>query len=169
MEIIFTVLAWILTVLVGAVVGLIIYARWNYGFLEGLGIPVIKPFLFLGSNYKESLLDVREEDIRRQRTYGGVYGVRKLVEHKNLVKFKNLSDYQVYDGRRPQIHISDPKLIRQITTVDFDHFVNHDFDFGSSFNSLFASLLDVLSGQSLSWQSYKSSCKNNFENFSNSR
>jgi hypothetical protein len=59
-----------------AVVGLILYARWNYGSLEKLGIPVVPPHFFLGSaptNYKE-LSHIQDEE--RARKYGPIYGVR---------------------------------------------------------------------------------------------
>jgi len=64
------------------------------------------------------------------------------------VSFSRMVLFQAYDGRRPQICISDPKLIRLITTADFDHFRNHGWDFGSGSEStsIFANLLDLLNG-----------------------
>ena len=64
-----------LIVLIGILTALIVYARWNYGVLEKLGIPVIKPFLIFGSEYKESFVISRNEEIRRLKKYGTVYGV----------------------------------------------------------------------------------------------
>jgi hypothetical protein len=61
---------------VRGLLGLVLYARWHYGTLEGLGIPVMKPFLFLGSNYMDPYVRPREEEVRRLEKYGMVYGVR---------------------------------------------------------------------------------------------
>jgi hypothetical protein len=70
-----TIVGWGVGFLVGTAVGLILYARWHYGTLEGLGIPVMKPFLFLGSNYIDPYVRPREEEVRRLEKYGMVYGV----------------------------------------------------------------------------------------------
>jgi hypothetical protein len=60
----------------GIIVSLILYARWNYGTLESLGIPVVKPHWFLGSNYNYTELYHHWEDWNRAKKLGLVYGVR---------------------------------------------------------------------------------------------
>jgi hypothetical protein len=75
--------AWIFaTLLVGVIASLIIYARWNYGLLEKMGIPVIKPWLFLGSNYMEPWSIIKDVEISRQAKYGTIYGVRSNLKYK---------------------------------------------------------------------------------------
>ncbi len=55
---------------------LILYARWNYGSLEAMGIPVVKPHWFLGSNYNYMKLIHHWEDFARTKQLGPVFGVR---------------------------------------------------------------------------------------------
>jgi len=75
MSLFIPILLWILTGLLGLVAVLVVYTSWNYGSLEKLGIPVIKPFLIFGSNYMEAYLDIQKQDIERHRKYGDIYGV----------------------------------------------------------------------------------------------
>jgi len=55
---------------------LIIYARWNYGRLEALGIPVVKPNFIFGSTFNVHNELTSSIDIERFRKYGPVWGVR---------------------------------------------------------------------------------------------
>ncbi|CAG7728212.1 unnamed protein product [Allacma fusca] len=86
------------------VVGLLIYARWNYGTLEALNIPVVDRSFFLGSTPELHKKVQHLEDIERFNKYGPIYGV--------------------YEGRTPHIHVCDPELIRLIFVKDSDHFRN---------------------------------------------
>ncbi|CAG7728211.1 unnamed protein product [Allacma fusca] len=87
-----------------AILGLLIYARWNYGTLEALNIPVVERSFLLGSTPDLHSKVQHLEDIARFKKYGPVYGL--------------------YEGRIPHIHICDPELIRLIFVKDFDHFRN---------------------------------------------
>ncbi|ODM98397.1 Cytochrome P450 3A40 [Orchesella cincta] len=88
--------------LICIVAALYIYARWNFGTLEKLGIPVVEHHPLLGSvrqMYKEvGALN----DIKWMHKYGQVFGV--------------------YEGRQPQIFICDPELVRLICIKDADYF-----------------------------------------------
>lgn len=65
----------ILAVLVGVISIVIIYARWNYGFLEKLGIPVVKPHFLLGSTFLTRFKPIGYRDIDWMKEYGSVFGV----------------------------------------------------------------------------------------------
>ena len=54
---------------------LVSYMRWNYGSLEKLGIPVVKPHLLLGSRPNQHLIVCHENDYDLFKTYGEVFGV----------------------------------------------------------------------------------------------
>lgn len=60
-------------------IGLIIYARWNFGTLEALGLPVVKPHWLLGSNYNSNELYHNWEDLKRAKELGPVYGVCAIM------------------------------------------------------------------------------------------
>jgi len=68
----------LLAVLVVTAIGLIIYARWNYGQLGGLGFPVVKPHLLLGSNPNNHNEKPHLVDLERAKKYGPVYGVSRV-------------------------------------------------------------------------------------------
>jgi cytochrome P450 family 3 subfamily A len=91
-----------LSFILASILGLLIYARWNYGTLEALNVPVAKRSFFLGSTPDLHKTVQHLEDIRRYKKYGPIYGV--------------------YEGRTPHIHICDPEIIRMIFVRDFDHF-----------------------------------------------
>ena len=61
--------------IVASIIGLILYARWNYGVLESLNIPVVKRSFLLGSTPELHKTVQHLEDIKRFRTLGPVYGV----------------------------------------------------------------------------------------------
>ena len=65
----------LLTFIIIILTSIIIYARWNYGSLEALGIPVVKPSFILGSTPDLHLKVAHLEDIERHKKYGSVYGV----------------------------------------------------------------------------------------------
>ena len=65
----------LLAIAVIIVASLILYARWNYGVLESLGIPVVKPHFLLGSTYNFHNEMATDVDIARFKKYGPVYGV----------------------------------------------------------------------------------------------
>ncbi|XP_021967530.1 cytochrome P450 3A56 [Folsomia candida] len=112
------------TLLVGVVTTAIIYTRWNYGVLESTkGLPaVIQPYFVGGSDpffYKSICC---EDDMRRAKMYGPIYGM--------------------YEGRAPHIYITDPELIRLIFIKDFDHFQNKRiFETG---HELINDMMDIL-------------------------
>jgi len=60
----------------GFVIAAITYARWNFGTLEKLGIPVEKPKHFLYGSAVEYFEDVVQlNEIKRMQKYGPVFGV----------------------------------------------------------------------------------------------
>lgn len=54
---------------------LILYARWNYGSLEKLGIPVVKPHFILGSTFTTRLTPIGYRDISWMKEHGPIFGV----------------------------------------------------------------------------------------------
>ena len=68
----------LLAVLLVLVFGIIMYARWPYGSLEALGIPVVKPSFMLGSLPDLHKRVIHEEDIRFYKELGPVFGVSLL-------------------------------------------------------------------------------------------
>lgn len=54
---------------------LIIYARWNYGFLEALGIPVVKPHFILGSLFSTRFDPIGYRDVELMKKHGQIFGV----------------------------------------------------------------------------------------------
>ncbi|XP_035708420.1 cytochrome P450 3A24-like [Folsomia candida] len=113
-----------ITLLVGVVASGVIYTRWHYGVLETTeGLPaLIKPYFVGGSDpffYKGICC---EEDIKRVKMYGPIFGM--------------------YEGRAPHIYITDPDLIRLIFIKDFDHFQNKRmYDEG---HELINDMMDIL-------------------------
>jgi len=67
--------AFLIGLLILLLTSLVIYARWNYGTLEAMGIPVVKPHWFLGSNYNYMELYHHWEDWSRAKKLGLTYGV----------------------------------------------------------------------------------------------
>ncbi len=65
----------LLSILILVVSILVIYARWNYGTLEKMNIPVVKPSFLLGSTPDLHLKVQHLEDVARYQKYGSVYGV----------------------------------------------------------------------------------------------
>ncbi|CAL8147952.1 unnamed protein product [Orchesella dallaii] len=116
----------------GLIAFLVIYARWNYGALEKLGIPVVTPHFLLGSNYNGHKVVHAHEDLKRFHKYGAVYGV--------------------YDGRVPRIYVADPEMIRRIMVKDFDHF--HDRTVPNWGHEILDNLLDFLPGEK--WKTLRS-------------
>lgn len=70
-----TLLAVLITGIVGLVAFLVIFARWHYGSLEKLGIPVAKPHFILGSDPDGHKIVYQERDLERFKQYGPVFGV----------------------------------------------------------------------------------------------
>ncbi|CAL8080029.1 unnamed protein product [Orchesella dallaii] len=96
-------LAWYLVVILLLLIFLVIeYARWNYGILEQLGIPVVRPSFIFGSDPQGYRKVQHLEDYRRFKEFGSFYGF--------------------YEGRTPQVHICDPELVKQILIRDYDSF-----------------------------------------------
>ncbi|CAL8116993.1 unnamed protein product [Orchesella dallaii] len=104
---------------------LISQARENYGILEAGGIPVVKPTLFLGSEPNLHKTVFHLADIERFKQFGGIWGS--------------------YIGRKPEVYVADPELIRLIFVKDFVHFADRkEPDFGSD---VLNEILDYLPGQ----------------------
>ncbi|ODM99103.1 Cytochrome P450 3A56 [Orchesella cincta] len=83
-------------------IALIVYARWNYGTLEKMNIPVVKPSFLLGSTPDLHLKVQHLEDVLRFQKHGKVFGV--------------------YEGRKPVVFICDPDLLRLIMVKDVEYF-----------------------------------------------
>ncbi|ODM93120.1 Cytochrome P450 3A24, partial [Orchesella cincta] len=116
----------------GLVAFLVIYARWHYGTLEKLGIPVETPHFILGSNPNGHKIVYAQKDLERFHKYGAVYGV--------------------YEGRTPRVYVTDPEMIRRIMVKDFDHF--HDRSLQDWGHEIFDNLLDFLPGEK--WKTMRS-------------
>lgn len=75
-------------VLITIFVGLIIYARWHYGSLEKLGIPMAgKPFLIFGNTLDAFSKSGGLMDIERFKKLGPIYGVALNQDYFNLMFF----------------------------------------------------------------------------------
>ena len=80
-------------------------ATRHYGYLESLGIPVVKPFLCFGStptNYHE--IDFHELDMKWYRELG------------------KPKTWGYYEGHMPTISTMDPNMIKSIFVKNFDAF-----------------------------------------------
>ncbi|XP_037036450.1 cytochrome P450 3A56-like [Bradysia coprophila] len=118
----FLIVCGVLALLVGVISFLIIYARWNFGTLESMGIPTIKPHWLLGSHPNIHKIVVQDEDMKNFRKYGKIWGS--------------------YEGREPQIFLADAELVRLICVKDSDHFQDKRMiDFK---NELFNEVIDTL-------------------------
>jgi cytochrome P450 len=117
-------LGYFLVLIITVAALLVIYARWHYGELEKLGIPVVKPHFLLGSSPNAHIIVNQFEDCEWLRKYGEVFGV--------------------YNGRVPQVFVCDPDMIRQICIKDFDKFANrqHKFDFGPELSEMMDNIDD---------------------------
>lgn len=72
-------------ILITVLVGLVIYARWHYGTLEKLGIPMVgKPFLIFGNTIDAYSKAGGALDIERFNKFGPIYGVSKTL---NITEF----------------------------------------------------------------------------------
>ncbi|XP_037075586.1 cytochrome P450 3A29-like [Pollicipes pollicipes] len=78
------------------------YGTRNYGTLEKLGIPVVKPYPFVGSVRYPARTSTDQEDMRNAKRFGKVWGV--------------------YEGPWPQVFVADAELAKRILIKDFDHF-----------------------------------------------
>ena len=90
------------------------YGISSFGSLERLGIPVIKPYPYIGSFLRPWKVLCVADDIRHARTYGRVWGQ--------------------YEGSWPQVFIADIEMAKRIMIKDFDHFTDRptlfDFEYG---------------------------------------
>lgn len=58
------------------VVGLLIYARWEHGILEKMGLPVVKHHPILGSTREIYGAPGGLNDIKWREKYGNIFGVQ---------------------------------------------------------------------------------------------
>jgi hypothetical protein len=110
-------------------IGIVIVLRYllqNRGYLESLGIPVIKPVLFFGSP---------------------PFVPHKVYLHEfSTNAFKKLGKtWGRYDGRTPVISTIDPELIKSIMVKNFESF-SQTLDWEMADNKL---TLDLSSGSSI--------------------
>jgi len=102
----------IIAVLACLLAGLWIYARWNHGVLEEMGIPVVEythPLLKHARIIYECVGGLQEVEWRKK--YGPVFGV--------------------YEGRQPQIFIGTPELVRLVCVKDAQYFDSkRELEFG---------------------------------------
>jgi len=71
----FPLLTVILALILCVISIVIIYARWNFGVLEKMGIPVVKPHFLLGSTFLTRFKPTGYRDIDWMKEYGSVFGV----------------------------------------------------------------------------------------------
>lgn len=96
---------------------------WQYFAIRK--VKFVRGLPFVGSTYR-SILGLESAAISYQRCYE---------------RYPNEKFIGIYDiGGKPSYLIRDPNLIKQLTTTDFDHFVNHKFTFNNE-NDLFAHTL----------------------------
>ncbi|XP_037075070.1 cytochrome P450 3A29-like [Pollicipes pollicipes] len=98
------------------------YGTRNYGTLEKLGIPVIKPYPFVGSVPRPWRLYLREEDLRHAKQFNGVWGL--------------------YEGPTPQVFIADREMVKRIFIKDFSNFSERFV--ANFYSSATKDLLDML-------------------------
>lgn len=67
----------VLTIAAAVGICLVVYARLNYGVLEAMGIPVLKPTFFMGSVPDLHLKVQTQEDINRFKEFGPIWGVMR--------------------------------------------------------------------------------------------
>ncbi|XP_037045845.1 cytochrome P450 3A56-like [Bradysia coprophila] len=109
-----TICSALVAVVICIISGLIIYARWNYGFLEDLGIPVVKPHFLFGSMFTTRFIPIGYRDVAWMKEYGQIFGV--------------------YEGREPAIYVCDPDILRLIMVKDISYFdAKIALDFGDRF------------------------------------
>lgn len=66
----------LVTIITCVIIGLIIHARWKYGTLERLGIPVVKPHFLFGSLFNSRFTPTGWRDVKWMKEKGQVFGVR---------------------------------------------------------------------------------------------
>lgn len=90
------------------------YGTRTHGTLERLGIPVIKPWPFIGSVKIFSPSVQMQDDLANAKKFGRVWGF--------------------YEGPTPQVFVADEELAKRIFIKDFEHFqdrpVLFDFEYG---------------------------------------
>ena len=100
----------VVTILFGAAAFLYVYCYLKVtkkrGYLESLGIPVVKPGFFFGS-----------PPILKQHV------LMHKVFQENFKKF-NSKTYGIYDGSRPMIITIDPKVIKAVAVEKFECFMD---------------------------------------------
>ncbi len=85
----------LVALLVGLIVTTFVYLTRNYGTLEAMGIPVVKPFLIFGSPpFMFHKMKVHEHNLAMHRTLGKTFGR--------------------YSGRIPFVFTIDPEMIKEI-------------------------------------------------------
>ncbi|KAF0301037.1 Cytochrome P450 3A24 [Amphibalanus amphitrite] len=90
------------------------YGTKDFGSLEKLGVPVIKPYPFIGSILKPWESFCVSDDLQNARKYGRLWGL--------------------YEGPWAQLFVADVDMAKHIMIKDFDHFqdrpVLFDFEYG---------------------------------------
>ena len=99
------ILSWILATILVILVALFFHLRRHRGFIEQLGLPIVKPFLCFGS----------PPYLYHKIFYYDWY--KKKIEQlgKTFVR---------YDGVYPSIVTIDPEIIKEVTTKQFDNFMD---------------------------------------------
>ena len=119
-----------LTIILGVILMIlvIIYKRAtrHYGYLESLGIPVIKPYLCFGStplNYHQ--LNFHSLDLEWYH------------------KLKKPKAWGWYEGSLPTIAVMDPGMIKAIIAKEFDSFRSHQSPSQTIFEDKYLNLFDM--------------------------
>lgn len=80
---------------------LILHARWNYGVLENLGIPVVKPHFILGSLFLTRFEPIGYRDVALMKEYGPMFGVSsERISWNSLFSFSENYRFTMAENQR---------------------------------------------------------------------
>ena len=101
-----------------------LFLRRNYGKLESLGIPVMPPSLFTGSEpfmiHKTRFIDVDMENFRR---YGKIWGSYSMSQ-----PWVNIADPELIKVTQLQSVRNNQIILQAIAVKNFENFPAHTFD-----------------------------------------
>lgn len=97
---------YIVSGIIAAIIPLLLY--WYYtlthDYWKKRGVPYVKPIPFLGTLLENCQKNIEVMECERYEKYGKIYGF--------------------FEGKKPQITVAEPELIKNILVRDFQYFVN---------------------------------------------